>query len=138
MPSLRTRELTESNFWRGRHDLASDAPYGEMNLDIMGPFVTSERGNRYVFVLIDDFFKFRWTSAARIQKSRRLISFLEDVWATVGLPQVLRTDNGRNLTSTIFESYRADRRIQHVLSTPYHPESNGNGQTEPLAASFER
>ena len=43
----------------------------------------------------------------------------------VGVPKVLRSDNGRNLISNIFKNYLEKRGIQHVLTTPYHPESNG-------------
>ena len=100
-------------------------PMEELSLDIMGPYVASSRGHQYVFVLIDNFSKYVWTTTAAQQTSRRIIGFLEEVWATVGVPNVLRTDNGRSLISGAFESYLENKGIKHLLTTPYHPESNG-------------
>ena len=102
-----------------------DHPMEELSFDVMGPYIASSRGHQYVFVLIDNFSKYLWTTTAANQTSRRIIGFLEEVWASVGVPKVLRTDNGRNLISGTFESYLESKGIKHILTTPYHPESNG-------------
>ena len=58
------------------------------------------------------------TSAATIEFSRR--SF-----ASLGLPEVVVTDNGTTFTSAEFAEFMKKNGIRHIRSPPYHPSSNG-------------
>ena len=58
------------------------------------------------------------TSSATIEKLR--IPF-----ATLGLPEIVLTDNGSNLVSRELEDFLKQNGIRHIRTTPYHPASNG-------------
>ena len=57
--------------------------------------------------------------------SSSIISTLRSVFAQFGLPSVIVSDNGRNFTSCEFEHFLTRNSIKHLLSSPYHPSSNG-------------
>ena len=58
------------------------------------------------------------TSQATIEKMRK-------TFATLGLPEMLVTDNGSVFTSSEFAEFVKRNGICHVKSSPYHPTSNG-------------
>ena len=97
-----------------------EKPWTRVHMDYAGPFEGK------MFLLIVDAFS-KWmeihvtstaTSAATIEFSRR--SF-----ASLGLPEVVVTDNGTTFTSAEFAEFMKKNGIRHILSPPYHPSSNG-------------
>ena len=50
---------------------------------------------------------------------------MEQIVARYGTPSVLITDNGGEFTSTPFKKWLALSGIEHHLTSPYHPQSNG-------------
>lgn len=52
------------------------------------------------------------------------------------MPEVLVTDNGRQLSSELFEKYCDTYGIMHLKTAPYHPQSNG--QAERFVDTFKR
>ena len=57
--------------------------------------------------------------------SSSVISSLRSIFAQFGLPSLIVTDNGRNFVSAEFEQFLRHNGIKHLLSSPYHPSSNG-------------
>ncbi len=57
--------------------------------------------------------------------STTMIQQLRSIFATVGLPEVLVSDNGPNFNSAEFESFLIRNDIRHKTSPPYHPATNG-------------
>ena len=53
------------------------------------------------------------------------ISKLHSIFAVHGLPEQIVTDNGSGSTSAEFESFCKQNGIKHILTSPYHPSSNG-------------
>ena len=58
------------------------------------------------------------TSLSTIEKIRKM-------FATMGLPEMLVTDNDSVFTSSEFADFVKRNSIQHVTSSPYHPSSIG-------------
>nr|VZI32145.1 unnamed protein product [Spirometra erinaceieuropaei] len=56
------------------------------------------------------------------------IAFLRRIFSQHGLPEVLVSDNGSQLTSSTFEEFCRQHNIQHLRSPPYHPQSNGRAE----------
>ena len=50
---------------------------------------------------------------------------LRDVFATMGLPNTLVSDNGPTFTSAEFATFLAGNGVEHITVSPYCPSSNG-------------
>ncbi|GFS03148.1 Pol polyprotein [Elysia marginata] len=50
---------------------------------------------------------------------------LREVFSTLGLPEIIVTDNSPTFTSSDFCSFMSHIGIKHITVSPYHPSSNG-------------
>jgi transposase InsO family protein len=57
--------------------------------------------------------------------SDRIIYSLENMFSRHGLPYTIRSDNGPQFTSKVFEQYLNDNDVRHRKTTPLHPAANG-------------
>ena len=62
--------------------------------------------------------------------SGKIISCLEAIFATHGLPLSIKTDNGPQFVPEEFEAYLKDNNIKHRKSTPLWPQANGEVQRQ--------
>ena len=94
--------------------------WSRIHLDFAGPFM----GN--MFLLIVDSHS-KWIDAHIMTSitSRSTIDRLWNVFATLGLPKVVVSDNGPSFTSAEFGCFMKENGIVHTFTSPYHPSSNG-------------
>jgi hypothetical protein len=86
--------------------------------------------NEHLIVGVDGFTKFTFLRAVRSTRTRLVVEYLRDIFATYGVPRVLITDRGSAFTSHDFEHFCNQNDINHIkvaLSTP-----RANGQVERL------
>ncbi len=57
--------------------------------------------------------------------SAKTIAFLKEIFAEQGIPEVIRSDNGRQYDSTEFAAFCKEWNIRHITSSPMFPQSNG-------------
>lgn len=102
------------------------APFERVAIDLLGPLPTTERGNRYILVLMDYFTK--WPEAAAIpnQTAETVAEALvEHVFTRFGAPLQLHSDQGRNFESNVFREVMRLFAIDKTRTTPLHPQSDG-------------
>ena len=95
-------------------------PWYRVHVDLAGPFL-----NHMFLIVIDAYSKWLEVRLLSSTTSTSLISSLRSIFAQFGIPSVIVSDNGRNFTSTEFEQFLTQNGIRHLLSSPYHPSSNG-------------
>lgn len=97
--------------------------------DLMGPMETMSIGKaRYILTFIDDFSKriFCYFLKSKADVFERFVEFKNFAERqTERQIKALRTDNGTEYLSSNFENYMKKYGIQHQLTAPYNPESNG-------------
>lgn len=101
-------------------------PMERVHLDILGPFNTSEAGNNYILMMIDQFTK--WIEMAALPDQTALSvahKFVTHFIVTFGCPMEVHTDQGRNFDSNLFQALCDELQIAKTRTTPYHPSSNG-------------
>ena len=96
-------------------------PWQDLAADLLGPFSTGG----YLLVVVDYFSRFFEVAVTKSVTSGKMISCLEAMFATHGLPLSIKTDNGPQFVSEEFEAYLKDNNIEHRTSTPLWPQANG-------------
>ena len=60
--------------------------------------------------------------------SAKTIASMKELFAEHGIPEVIRTDNGPQFASHLFAEFTKDWSIDHELSSPRNPRSNGQAE----------
>ena len=58
-------------------------------------------------------------------KARSICNALKTLFCQHRFPKVIQSDRGTNLTGNVFKQLTEEFGIKHVLSSAYHPESQG-------------
>lgn len=100
-------------------------PFEIINLDHIGPFVRSTRGNCYVLVLIDNLTKFVKLFPVKSCNTEGVTRSLEQFIISYGIPKRIISDRGTAFTSRTFEEFCVQHGIRHTLNSVRHPQANG-------------
>ncbi|CAF1045914.1 unnamed protein product [Didymodactylos carnosus] len=112
-----------------------DEVLGMVGMDFWGPTQQpSANGNQYVVTMTDYLSKFVFAKPTPTNSAKDASQFfLEVVWG-YGAPTKLLTDQGSHFVSELTNAIVKQCNTTHILSTPYHPMTNG--QTERFNATF--
>ena len=118
---------------------APEQAFRHLTLDFVGPLpLCIVRGftYRYILQVMDRLTKRVWIVPTETMTARETASaFLDNVFRFCGLPDSLVSDQGRAFIDSTWRSICQTLRIDHKLSTSYHPQSDG--QTERANRSME-
>lgn len=81
-----------------------DSPFERIQVNILGPLLTTHSGNRYLLVVIDCFTK--WPEAIPLKNKRASTigkALVDQVFSRHGIPLEVHTDQGRNFESRLFK-----------------------------------
>ena len=107
-------------------------PWSRIHLDFAGPF------KQKMWLIVVDVYS-KWLEVDNMgmnTKSSHLIKKLRSMFARFGLPKVLVSDNGPQLTSAEFKQFCLRNGINHIPTPAYHPSTNG--QVEVYCGKFKR
>ncbi len=97
--------------------------------DILGPLPVSDRGNKYILLVGDQFTK--WMEAYPIPDQTAETVAHKIVYEFIsrfGAPLDIHSDQGRNYESNIFQQVCKLLQIHRTRTSPYHPSSNGQAE----------
>jgi transposase InsO family protein len=95
-------------------------PWSRRHIDHAGPFL-----GKLFLVVVDAHSKWLEVKIVNSTSSEVTIKNLQQIFATHGLPAQIVSDNSTSFTSHEFKSYVNQHGIHHILTSPYHPSSNG-------------
>ena len=97
-----------------------EEPWKRVHLDFAGPFLG------HMFLIATDAHS-KWVEVKMMSKitAPHTILELRDIFSSLGLPEMIVTDNGPTFTSSEFRLFMSCNGIKHVTVSPYHPSSNG-------------
>ena len=95
-------------------------PWQRVLADYAGSFL-----GRMFLILIDATTKWIDIHVVTSSYTQSTIEKMRTIFATLGLPQILVTDNGPQFTSSEFSQFTKNNGIKHITSSPYHPTTNG-------------
>ena len=86
----------------------------------------SGTGKQYILVVQDYFLKWPLAFAMADQKADKIVQLLKDnVFALVGPPTKLHSEQGRNFESRILSNLCTAFGVKKSYTTPYHPMGDG-------------
>ena len=102
-----------------------DEPFSRIAMDIVGPLPRSRSGNKYVLVLCD--YATRYPEAIPLKSidASHVAEELVKLFARVGIPEEILTDQGTNFTSQLLTEIYHLLHIHPIRTTPYHPQTDG-------------
>ena len=75
-----------------------------VHIDLMGPFVESNKGNRYILMIIEKFTNWLECYPLPDQEAETVAtSFIEGFISRLGCPLQIHSDQGRNFESRLFQ-----------------------------------
>eukprot|EP00253_Pinus_taeda_P023260 PITA_23260 len=101
-------------------------PFEIWALDFIGPI--NPPSNQRVYILVCTDYMTKWVEAKALIKANEesVLTFLfEEIFVRFGLPKELVTDGGPPFNSHGFKDTLQKYHIKHRMTTPYHPQSNG-------------
>ena len=103
------------------------APLEWLHLDILGPFVPSQAGNKYILMLVCQITKWIEAYPLQDQKSNKVARVVIDNFISrFGCPLQIHKDQAcTNFASSLFRTISELLDIAQRRTTPYHPSSNG-------------
>ena len=95
-------------------------------IDLVGPFPKAKGGFEYLFTYIG--VDTMWPEAIPLRKttSTIIITQLKSIFARNGFPTTLVSDNVPQFCSQQFGRFLNENGIEHVTTSPYHPQGNGS------------
>ena len=100
-------------------------PFSRVAMDIVGSLPRSQAGNRYILVLCD--YATRYPEAVPLKSidAEHVAEELIKIFARVGAPQEILTDQGSNFMSKLLTELYSLLHIHSMRISPYHPQTDG-------------
>lgn len=96
-----------------------------MNVDFCGPFPTGE----YLLLVIDAYSRFPEMEIVHSTAGKGTIQKLDRIFATHGIPAILKSDNGPPFFGEEFRAQMEENGIKHQKITPLWPQANGEAES---------
>ncbi|CAN6562526.1 unnamed protein product [Malus baccata var. baccata] len=97
-------------------------------IDFMGPFPSSY-GFMYILLAVDYVLKWVEAKATRTNDSKVVADFIRtNIFAKFGMPRFIISDGGSHFCNRTIEALLRKYNVNHRVSTPYHPQTNGQAK----------
>jgi len=101
-------------------------PPTAVSIDILGPLINSQDGNRFILVMTDRFTKLTLTEPLRRIPTITVASAFLEIWiAAYGPPDYVLSDQGKKMDNPFFRAVMKMLGVKCKYTTPYHPQTNG-------------
>ncbi|OXA47863.1 Retrovirus-related Pol polyprotein from transposon opus [Folsomia candida] len=99
--------------------------FQRVQIDVAGPFPASKSNKKYIITASCYLTKWLETEAVKSAQTEDIINFLVKLICRHGVPAILQSDKGTIFTSDLLSQLSSALGIKHLLSTAYHPQSQG-------------
>jgi hypothetical protein len=97
-----------------------------VSLDTIGPFVVTKSNNKYAVTIQDDLMKYIEIIPVPSKEANVIAKAIAESFITnYGVMRFVKTDMGTEYLNEIFKKISQIFKIQHVLSTAFHPQTIG-------------
>ncbi|KAI6653114.1 hypothetical protein LOD99_3950 [Oopsacas minuta] len=96
-----------------------------LGMDLICDLPVSSEGFKHVLVTVCYLSKFVVVRPLKREPSEEVIQNLQDIYATMGLPDIIQHDKGPEFTSSLFQEFHCKLHIDNRSTRAYHPMANG-------------
>ena len=96
-----------------------DVPFKRIAMDIIGPLPRSRSGNKYILVVCDYATRYPEAMAIRSIEAEHIAEELLKLFARVGIPEEILTDQGSNFTSSLLAELYRMLHVHPIRTSPY-------------------
>jgi len=125
--SLVTNCRTCAEFRPNPAEPLQSTPFPDLPWDHIATDLCEHNGHTYL-VVVDYFSRYIEIIKLPSTTSSYVISTLDGLFATHGIPRVVVSDNGPQFASAQFRSFASRLGFTHRTSSPRHPQSNGEAE----------
>ena len=101
-------------------------PFQRVGIDLIGPITpASSSGCRFVLTVVDYATRYPEAVALKRISTQEVAEALCKIFSRVGVPSQIVSDQGTQFVSDVMKEVYRLLSIQHLTSTPYHPQCNG-------------
>ena len=100
-------------------------PFRRVAMDIVGPLPRTMSGKRYILVLCDYATRYPEAVAVKAIDAECIAAELVQIFARVGIPEEILTDQGSNFTSQLLSEIYRLLHVHPIRTSPYHPQTDG-------------
>ncbi|KAK9535471.1 hypothetical protein VZT92_007850 [Zoarces viviparus] len=105
--------------------IKSTVPWRSLCMDVAGPMgVIGEKGEKYLLVLVDSMSGYVTTRAVRKANGNSVVSMLDQVCSSLGVPRELRTNNSTHFCNAKVDQWCQQYGVMRMYSPPYTPQAN--------------
>ena len=99
-------------------------PFQQVHIDLAGPLVRTNKGNKYIVVMIDAFSRYVELDAIPDKTTATVAnSFFQKIVCRHGCPERLCSDRGREFNS-VMKRLCEIMKVKKIFTTAYNPEGN--------------
>ncbi len=102
----------------------SPAPWTRVSTDFCGPFPSGD----HLLVIMDDYSRYPEVEIVRSTAATTIIPKLDRIFATHGIPDIVKSDNGPPFSGHEFAAYADAKGFQHQKIAPLWPAANGKAE----------
>lgn len=103
----------------------SDRPFERLAIDIVGPLPQTLNNNRFILTMQDDLTKYSYAVPIPNHVSQTVATELSRFITLFGIPKTILSDQRTDFTSHLIKDLTKLFNTKHILSSPYHPQTNG-------------
>ena len=108
------------------HSIKVIQPLERIGIDIVGSLPETTKGNKYIVVAIEYLTKQVEVRALDNATAENVANFIyEEIICRFGAPKIIMTDQGSHFKNQMVDKLCENFKIEHRLSSPYHPQTNG-------------
>ena len=104
------------------------APFQRMHIDLVGPGITSNQGNEYVAVAIDESTRWVYLSALKNKSAKDTAEMLFHIFLDQGAIPEWIMDQGREWINEVIQHLFELLHQRRIYTSTYHPQSNGRAE----------
>ncbi|XP_066981054.1 uncharacterized protein [Macrobrachium rosenbergii] len=100
-------------------------PFQHILIDVVGPLPRASAGKEFILTKLERVSRYPEAIPLKSIKAPVIVKCLVDFFSRYGLPKTIQSDQGSNFMSKYFKDQMKQLGIKHIVSTTYHPESQG-------------